>query len=302
MDKKSDWRGSFAIPMTPFDDHDRIDEDVLRNEIEFCVQSGVGGLIVPIMVSEFFVLSEDERCLMVKIAIETIAGRLPVVANCAAVNTPLAVHYARYAQEVGADAVIAMPPYIQRPDWESIYTYYKAISDAVSIPVWIQNASMVALSTDQIITLCSEIENVSWVKEEVEPSPRHIASLVRRDHPAVKGVMGGAGGRYLITEWRRGSRGCIHACQFCDVVQRVWEMLDARQEDTAQDLFEHLLPGLVMEGLMGMAFSKEIMVRRGIFKNHRMRLNANPLTEDDLREIDILWERIQPYLVYPGKD
>ena len=52
--KDRPWRGSFAIPMTPFDAHDRIDEDLLRAEIEFCIQSGVGGLVVPVMVSEFW--------------------------------------------------------------------------------------------------------------------------------------------------------------------------------------------------------------------------------------------------------
>ena len=298
MKDQKEWRGSFAIPMTPWDEQDRIDEDVLRGEIEFCVDSGVGGLVAPVMVSEFFVLSEAERRQMVRVTVEAAAGRVPVVANCAAVNTPLAVSYARYAQEVGADAVIAMPPYIQRADRENIFAYYKAISDAVSIPVWIQNAGIAALSQDMVIELCTEIENVSWVKEEVEPSTRNIGALVARNSPAVQGVMGGAGGRYLITERARGAVGCIHACQFCDVLQRVWDYLEAGEDTSAGDLFEHLLPGLVLEGLMGMGFSKEIMVRRGVFKNHRMRLNAHPLNNDDMIEIDRVWERIQPYLIW----
>jgi len=296
--KDRPWRGSFAIPMTPFDAHDRIDEDVLRAEIEFCIQSGVGGIVVPVMVSEFFVLSEAERKQMVRVTVEASAGRVPVVANCAAVNTPLAVEYARYCQEVGADSVIAMPPYITRPDWESIYAYFKAISDAVSIPVWIQNINLVALSGDQIATLCEQIENVSWVKEEVDPSPRNIGALVARKNPAIHGVMGGAGGRYMLTEWQRGSAGVIHACQFCDVVQRVWEMLDTGRLDEAGDLFERVLPGLILEGLLGMAYSKEIMVRRGVFKDHRMRLSAKTLQPDDLWEIDRVWDRIQPYLTW----
>src|SRR4030042_1006940 len=106
MENQKGWRGSFAIPMTPWDEQDRIDEDVLRGEIEFCVDSGVGGLVSPVMVSEFFVLSEADRRQMVRVTVEAAAGRVPVVANCAAVNTPLAVSYARYAQEVGAEAVV----------------------------------------------------------------------------------------------------------------------------------------------------------------------------------------------------
>lgn len=290
------WRGSFAIPMTPFDEHDRIDEDVLRAEIEFCVQAGAKGLVTPVMVSEFFYLSEDERRLMIRVPVEQAAGRIPVVANCAAVNTPLAVAYARYAEEVGADAVIAMPPYIHRPDWERIRAYYQAISDAVQIPVWIQNAGLVALSADQVATLCTEIEHVSWVKEEVSPSTHSIGALVRKRCPAIKGVMGGSGGRYMITERARGSKGVVHACEICDVIQDVWDLLEAGHEDSARDLFERALPAIDLEGLMGMAFAKEIMVRRGVFKDHRMRLTSRPLDEDDLREIDRVWERLGPYL------
>jgi 4-hydroxy-tetrahydrodipicolinate synthase len=284
--------------MTPYDDRDRIDEEVLRAEIEFCVESGVGGIVVPVMVSEFRALSEEERSTMVRIPVETAAGRVPVVANCAAVNTPLAVRFARYAQEVGADAVIAMPPYTLRPDFEVIYAYYEAISQAVTIPVWIQNAGIVALSPDQIVRLCTEIEQVSWVKEEVVPSTHSIGALTARDCPALEGVMGGAGGRYMIPERARGSKGVVHACQFCDVIQRIWELLDDGEEGQAGDLFEHVLPGLVLEGLMGMAFAKEIMVRRGVFKSSRVRMQSRPLDEADMWEIDRIWERIQPHLTW----
>jgi 4-hydroxy-tetrahydrodipicolinate synthase len=290
------WRGSFAIPMTPYDEQDRIDEEVLADEITFCVESGVGGLVVPVMVSEFRVLSEDERRTMVRIPVEVSAGRVPVIANCAAVNTPLAVEYARYAQSVGADAVIAMPPYTLRPDFDTIYAYYRAISDAVTIPVWIQNAGVVALTPDQVVRLCTELENVSWVKEEVHPSTHSISALLSRKSPAIKGVMGGGGGRFMITEYARGSKGVVHACQFCDVVQEVWDLLDEDKEDEAGDLFEHLLPGLIAEGLMGMAFAKEIMVRRGVFKNNRVRSRSRPLDEHDMIEVDRVWDRIQPFL------
>ena len=293
-----DWRGCFAIPMTPFDETDRIDEGVLAAEIEFCIESGVGGLVVPVMVSEFRLLSEEERRTMIRVSVQVSSERVPVVANCAAVNTPSAVSYARYAEETGADAVIAMPPYVLRPDFETIFAYYQAISDAVSIPVWIQNADVVALSTEQVVRLCTEIENVSWVKEEVVPSTHSISALVSKNCPAIEGVMGGSGGLYMITERARGSQGVLPSCTFCDLVQKVWELLDEDKEDQARDLHEHLLPAIILEGLMGMAFAKEIMVRRGVFKNNRVRSFAHPLDEDDMREIDRVWERIQPYLIW----
>ncbi len=292
------WRGSFAIPMTPFDENDRIDVEVLAAEIEFCIESGVGGIPTPLMVSEFRLLSENERRLMMRVAVDVSAGRVPVIANVAAVNTPLAVSYAEYAQSLGVDGVIAMPPYIHKPDFETIYAYYEAISDVVDVPVWIQNASVAAMSPAQLVRLCEEIENVSWVKEEVPPSHKNITALLAQKSPAVKGVMGGGGGRPMFAEHARGAAGNVHACQFCDLVQRVWELLDDGEIEAAGDLFEHLLPSLMLEGMMGMAYAKEIMVRRGVFRNHRVRGSSRPLDDYDMAEIDRTWERIQPHLIW----
>jgi len=293
------WRGSFAIPMTPFDDQDRIDEAALRAELRFCIESGVGGIATPLMVSEFRLLSEEERRLMIRVAVEECRGSgIPVIANCAAVNAPLAASYAAYAQEMGADGVIAMPPYIHRPDFARIREYYRAIAQAVDVPVWIQNAGGTALSPGEIVQLCKEIDRVSWVKEEVPPATHSISRLLALNSPAVKGVMGGGGGRYLITERERGSLGVVHACEFCDVIQRIWELLDAGRDQEAEDLYDRILPGLMLEGLMGMAFAKEIMVRRGVLRNHRIRSQANPLDEADMREIDRVWRRIQPVLIW----
>jgi 4-hydroxy-tetrahydrodipicolinate synthase len=284
--------------MTPYTDDDRIDTAVLADEVEFCVECGVGGIATPMMVSEFRNLSETERKLMIEVPVEVVAGRVPVIANCAAQNTPLAVEFARFANKVGADAVIAMPPYIHRPDFESIKAYYTAVSDAVDIPVWIQNAGVAALSAPQIAQLCTEIERVSWVKEEVPPSHKSISALKAQKCGAIKGIMGGGAGRPLIVEHQRGTCGVIHACQFCDLVQKAWDLLDEGKIDEAGNLHEILLPGLFTEGLMGMAFAKEIMVRRGVFKNHRMRGQSNPLDIHDMREVDRIWRRIEPHLAW----
>ena len=295
MINKPNWRGIFAIPMTPWTDNDTIDEDCLRAEIDFICDSATG-ILVPVLVSEFQALSEDERRLMMRLPVEQAKGRIPVIVNVAAENTPLAIDYAHYAREVGADGVIAMPPYALRPDFEVTYAYFKAISDAAQIPVWIQNAGIMPLSTDQIIKLCSEIEHIKWVKEEVPPTPRSIGALCGRKSPDVHGVMGGVGGLYLPTEHARGVDGCMVACEVCDLLQQVWVLLDAGQHKAARDLFEHVQPLIVLEALLGMGFAKEIMVRRGIFKNHKMRMQVNPLNRDDLHEIDRAWERVKPLL------
>lgn len=300
MEKKN-WSGCFAIPMTPYTEQDGIDESILADEINFIVESRAGGIVVPVMVSEFSALSEAERKQMVRVSVEAAAKRTPVVANCAAVNTRTAVEFAVYAQEVGADGVIAMPPYAMVPDFERIYAYYQAIDAAVTIPIMIQNAGLAPLNPDQVIRLCSELEHVKWVKEEVQPGPKSVSRLAARKCPDIHGIMGGMGGLHLLNERARGACGCIPACEFCDVIQRVWDLMDAGQTAEGEELFERVLPGIVLEGLLGMAYAKEIMIRRGVFKNTRMRTQSNPLDKNDMIEVDRMWKRLEPHLIWQKK-
>ena len=293
-------RGSIAIPMTPFDENGRIDVSVLEEEIEFCVESGTTGICVPIMVSEFETLSEEERKLMVRVSVEVSNGRVPIIANCAANNIPLAIEYAEYFEKIGADAVMAMPPYLMKADFKTIYNYYKAISNAVSTPIMLQNSSNdnVAISDEQVVKICEEIDRINWIKEEKPPSPESVSNLVSKRSPSIRGVFSGLGGLYLFTERERGAKGIIVACQFCDVLQKIWNLMDEGAETEAVELWERLLPAIVLERLFEQTFMKEIMIRRGIFKNRNNRLSTKPLSKSDMAEIDRVWERIEPILVW----
>jgi 4-hydroxy-tetrahydrodipicolinate synthase len=294
--KYNSWRGAFAIPPIPWTNQDTIDEDVLRGEIDWMIAKGAPGVIGPILVSEFQLLSHRERRLYMRILVEHTHQRVPTIVNVAAVNTPEAVEYTQYAREIGADGVIAMPPYTLRYDVERTFDYFRQIASAAQMPVMIQNANLAPLTVDQVIRLCSEIEHVHWVKEEVEPRHRSIGMLAGRKSPHVHGIMGGGGGQYIITEHARGACGTIIAPQIVDIVQKIWVLLDEGNLSEAEAWYERALPIINLEFAMGIAFMKEIMVRRGALKNHRMRMLSKPFDADDMREIDRVWERIKPYL------
>lgn len=298
MSNKQRWRGAFAIPMTPWTDDDTIDEDVLRAEIDFMIEAGAPGVIGPILVSEFQALSEAERRRFMQLLVEQTNKRVPVIVNVAGVNTASAVSYARHAREIGADGVIAMPPYTLRYDAERTHDYLKQVAAAAQMPVMIQNADIAPLSPDAVVKLCSEIEHVSWVKEEVSPRHRSIGALAAKRSPHIHGIMGGGGGQYVITEHARGACGTIIACEICDVVQKIWALLDAGDLSEAETWYERALPIINLEFAMGMAFAKYFVMKRGVFKNYRMRAQARPLDADDLREIDRAYERIAPHLLW----
>jgi dihydrodipicolinate synthase/N-acetylneuraminate lyase len=294
-------RGSSAIPMTPFDDHDHIDVDVLEREIEFIVRCGSESICTPVMVSEFELLSEEERRMMIRIPIEVARGRCAVIANVAAVNTPLAVQYAEYAQKMGADCVIAMAPYARPMDFALMKRYFKAVSDAVTIPVMIQNATNNAqLSPQQVVQLCEEVQNVQYVKQEVIPGPVTITNLLALKSPAVKMVMSGYAGLFSPMDFNRGAIATIHACEFCDLVQKVWDLLYEGKQKEALDLQSVIVPALQMESLLGMTYAKEVMVRRGVFKNTRTRTKAEGLSDADKRDLDMIWPRIEPHFTFRG--
>ncbi len=298
MADREPWRGVFAIPLTPWTDDDEIDQDVLRAEIEFIIAAGARGVIGPILVSEFQALSEAERRMFMRILAEQTARRVPVIVNVAGVNAAQAVGYARYAREIGADGVIAMPPYTLRYDAERTHDYLRQVAVAAQMPVMIQNADIAPLSPDQVVKLCSEIEHVNWVKEEVSPRHRSIGALAAKRSPYIHGIMGGGGGQYIITEHARGACGTIIAPEICDVVQKIWQLLDAGNLSEAETWYERALPAINLEFAMGMAFAKYVMMKRGVFTNYRMRTTARPLDADDIREIDRVYERIEPHLIW----
>ena len=292
-------KGSSAIPMTPFDAAERIDVPALEREIEFICQAGVGSICSPVMVSEFMALSEEERKLMIRIPLEVADGRTAFIANVAACNINTAVEYAEYAEKCGADAVIAMAPWAGDVDSDGIEKYFRAIAAATTLPVMIQNAGLpnVAMSASQVMRLCEEVENISWVKEEVPPGPVSIDNLKQLRTPALEGIMSGFAGAYAPLDIAGGATATIHACEFCDVVQREWDLFLNGNEAEARKLHYAMMPAIQLELLYGMRFCKEIMIRRGIFTNANMRNKCKPLSQAAMYEIDRVWEWTKPLLL-----
>ncbi|HEX5499421.1 MAG TPA: dihydrodipicolinate synthase family protein, partial [Thermomicrobiales bacterium] len=128
--------GILPVLQIPF--HDQagltiVDEAALRREVEFCLACGAHGLVVPALASEFMVLTDEERRRVVEVVAEQAAGRVPVVANVAAASVNAAVAFAAHASEVGAAAVMALPPYIRKPAADGVVAYYRAIADAAAL-------------------------------------------------------------------------------------------------------------------------------------------------------------------------
>ena len=136
-------QGIIPILVTPFDADGRVDEDSLRRLIEFNLKAGVHGLGVAIG-SEIFKLSDAERMQVIRCVVEQVRGRVPVVVNTGASGTDLAIAFSRAAEAAGADALMIMPPAFLPAGAAEVLEYFRAISDAVDIPIFLQDTPLPA--------------------------------------------------------------------------------------------------------------------------------------------------------------
>jgi 4-hydroxy-tetrahydrodipicolinate synthase len=298
-----EFKGIFIIPCTPFKRSEdgvlAVDEAGLRNLVNYVVEAGAHGIVMPQLASEFYILSEGERKRMTEILVEVIGGRIPLVIGVQAVNTGLAVDYAKHAFDEGADGVIALPPYLPTGGEERIYNYFKAISDAVEIPVFIQNGGPPmgsSLKPDFIAKMVREIENVKYVKEEIRPPPHSISADIKACKDTVKGVFGGSGGRYIIEELKRGAVGNMPTCEYTEIIVEVYNRYVKGDEEGARELHKELM---ALQRILSVSINsvKEVLKRRGIIESSYSRIPAPVLDVFDHLEIERNLVRAKPYLL-----
>ena len=284
---EGDMRGIYPILLTPFDEDGRIDEESLRREVDFTLAAGVHGLGLALG-SEFLKLTEAERQQVTRIVVDQVRGRVPVVVNTGAQSNVAAALYSRQAEELGASAVMCMPP-MMGVSGSEIRSYFKSISDAVRVSVFIQDTSYATVPAGLIRQIAEESERVRYAKIESPPNPLKVQEAVEQAGQLVT-VFGGSAGTYLIEELRRGAVGTMPWPSTPEVFVTIWDQWQAGDQAAAIATFERkLLPILRVSstGLrLGHAINKEILRRRGIFTSAHVRAPSDPL--DDLTERELV--------------
>jgi 4-hydroxy-tetrahydrodipicolinate synthase len=159
-------KGSITALVTPFR-NGGIDEDAFRALVDWQMKSGTSGLVPVGTTGESPTLSHEEHGRVVELCVEAAKGRVPVIAGAGSNNTKEAVDLARHAEKVGADAVLVVTPYYNKPTQEGMYQHFKAVNDAIGIPIVIYNIpprSVVDMSVDTMRRLF-ELKNIAGVKD-----------------------------------------------------------------------------------------------------------------------------------------
>jgi 4-hydroxy-tetrahydrodipicolinate synthase len=160
------FRGSIVALITPFR-NGGIDEAALQALVEWHIQQGTHGLVPVGTTGESPTLSHAEHGRVVELVVEAADGRVPVIAGAGSNATAEAISLARHAKEVGADAILVVTPYYNKPTQDGLYAHFKAIHDAVDLPLIIYNIpgrSVVDMSVDTMVAL-ARLQNVVGVKD-----------------------------------------------------------------------------------------------------------------------------------------
>jgi 4-hydroxy-tetrahydrodipicolinate synthase len=166
MSKSRMFKGSYTALVTPFRDGN-LDEAAFRGLVDWQIRNGTHGLVPVGTTGESPTLSHDEHKRVVEWCIDEAKGRVPVIAGAGSNNTAEAVELAVHAEKAGADAVLIVTPYYNKPGQEGLYQHYKAINDAIGIPIIIYNIpprSVIDMSVDTMKRLY-ELKNIAGVKD-----------------------------------------------------------------------------------------------------------------------------------------
>jgi len=166
MAAKTNFRGSFTALVTPFK-NGSLDEAAFRGLVSWQIAEGTNGLVPVGTTGESPTVNHDEHKRVVEWCIEEAKGRVPVIAGAGSNSTKEAIELAEHAEKAGADAVLVVTPYYNKPTQEGMYQHFKAINDAIGIPIIIYNIpprSVIDMSVDTMARLF-ELKNIAGVKD-----------------------------------------------------------------------------------------------------------------------------------------
>ncbi|HML28466.1 MAG TPA: 4-hydroxy-tetrahydrodipicolinate synthase [Hyphomicrobium sp.] len=280
------FRGSITALITPFR-NGKVDEAAFTRFIEWQISEGTHGLVPVGTTGESPTLDHDEHKRVIELAITTAKKRVPVIAGTGSNSTDEAVELSQYAEKAGADAVLIVTPYYNKPNQEGLYQHFKAINDAINIPIIIYNIPGRSVVDMSVATMarCYELKNIVGVKDATAnlARPSQIRAALGPDFCQLSGEDATALGFMA-----HGGAGCISvasnvAPRLCADFQNACMAGDFKKALALQDRLTPLHEVMFIE--TNPAPVKYAVSRLG-FGTADMRLPMVPLTEASRRAID----------------
>lgn len=304
---KQVYKGVFPVVPTTFKDNGELDLDSQKRCVDFMIDAGSDGLCILANFSEQFVLSDAERDILVDTILKHVAGRVPVIVTTSHYSSAICAARSRRAQDAGACMVMIMPPYhgaTFRVTENNIYEFFNIVSDAITIPIMIQDAPAAGtpLSVPFLARMATEIENVSHFKIEVPYAAAKLRELIRVGGDAILGPWDGEEAITLMADLDAGANGAMTGGGFPDGIQQIFKPYMAGDRKAALDAYERWLPLINYENRqVGLATAKILMKEGGVIACDRVRHPLSPVHPDTRKGLIELARRTDAMALRWGK-
>ncbi len=299
--QKRPYRGVFPVVPTIFDAAGGLDLEGQKRCLDFMIDAGSDGLCILANFSEQFVLSDAEREVLTKLCLEHVAGRVPVIVTTTHFSSRVCAERSRQAEDMGAAMVMIMPPYhgaTFRVGEGQITEFFKVVSDAITIPIMIQDAPVAGtpLSAPFLAKLATEVANVSYFKIETAGAATKLRELLALGGSAIEGPWDGEEAITLMADLDAGCTGAMTGGGYPDGIRQIMDPWFKGDRAAARAAYARWLPLINHENRQcGLITAKILMKAGGIIAcddvRHPLR-RPPPAAEAQLlelaRELDVM--------------
>jgi 2-keto-3-deoxy-L-arabinonate dehydratase len=296
-------KGVFPVVPTTFNEDGELDLDSQRRSLDFMIDAGSNGLSVLANFSEQFVLTDHEREVLTDLVLTHVAGRVPVIVTTSHFSTRECAERSRRAQAAGAAMVMVMPPYhgatIRAPE-AAIYQFFSKVSEAIDIPIMIQDApvSGTPLSAAFLVRMAQEIPKVCYFKIEVAQAATKLRQMIELGGMAIEGPWDGEEGITLLPDLDAGATGSMTGGGYPDGIRQIFDPYHAGRRDEALAAYQRWLPLINYENRQsGLLTAKILMKEGGVIASEAVRhplLPVHPAVRAGLIEVA---QRLDPLVL-----
>lgn len=262
------YKGVFPVVPTTFTDAGELDLQSQKRCVDFMIHAGSNGLCIHANYSEQFSLSDAERETITRTVLEHVAGRVPVIVTTSHYATSICAARSRSAQDMGAAMVMVLPPYhgaTFRVPEAQIYEFFARVSDAINIPIMIQDApvSGTTLSPAFLARMAREIKQVSYFKMETAGAASKLRELIQLGGDAIEGPWDGEEAITLMPDLDAGATGAMTGGAYPDGIRRIMDAYAAGKREEAVDHYMHWLPLINYENRQGGILTAKALMKEG---------------------------------------
>ena len=301
------FRGVYPVAPTIFHEDGTPDPDGQRRAIDVMIDAGSTGICILANFSEQFVLSDAERDDQMKLVLDHVAGRVPVIVTTSHFSTDICVERCRAAEAAGAAMVMVMPPYhgaTFRVSEAQVFDFFRAISDAISIPVMIQDAPVAGtpLPPALLARMASELENIAYFKIETAGAASKLRELIRLAGDAVEGPWDGEEAITLMADLDAGATGAMTGGGYPDGIRQIVDPYFAGDREAARDAYRRWLPLINYENRQtSFATAKILMKEGGVIASDAVRKPIAPAHPDTRAGLIEIARELDPLVLRWGK-